>query len=171
MATSILYEPIANAFLAFIQANCASTFTTIQRRFITWENMLQLIQNNNAPKMPALMLYDGVGFGGGKVEYQPRGRGTPGVRIMWRTIVIYARADGAATPSGQDATTPGGTLFAPLVESVEAAFDAATDSEGAVTLGRTVSHCWISGESFWLTPDIDPSGLGMLTIPCQIMLP
>jgi hypothetical protein len=49
-------------------------------------------------------------------------------------------------------------------------FDA-SDSEGALTLGRTVSHCWIEGDSHWLTGDIDPGGQGMLTIPVQIMIP
>lgn len=169
---SIVYEPIMNSLLAFFKASCSNTFKTIQRRMIIWENLAQLIDNGDAPFLqPCMILYDGVGFGGGKVVYEPRGRGTPTVRIMHRTIVIYARLPGAAIPSGWDNTTPGGTVFAPLVESIENALDAATDSEGAVTLGRTVSHVWLSGESHWITGDIDPSGQGMLTMPLQIMLP
>lgn len=172
-----IYEPIMNALLAFLQATCLSThggpFITIQRRFITWENLLQSIQVGNSPLLqPAMIVYGGVGFGGGGTNYDPRGRGTPGVRTLTRTLVIYAQAVGAGTPGGPiDATTPGDSVFAPLVESVESAFDTATDSEGAVTLGRTVSHCWIEGESWWMTPDIDPGGQGMLTIPVKIMIP
>lgn len=170
--TSTVYEPIMNALVAFLKANCAADFPTIQRRFITWENLVQSIQSGQSPLVqPALIVYDGVGFGGGKVVYDPRGRGTPGVRTLYRTLVIYAQLPGSGQPAGPDAVTPGGTVFAPLVESIENAFNIATDSEGAVTLGRTVSHCWISGESHWLTPDIDPNGQGMLTIPMQIMIP
>lgn len=170
------YEPIMNALLAFLQANCLVTnggpFNTIQRRFITWENLVQSIQSGNSPLLqPAMIVYGGVGFGGGSVKFDPRGRGTPGVRTLSRTLVIYALAPGGGTPAGPDGTTPGDTVLAPLLESVEKAFDAATDSEGAVTLGRTVSHCWIEGDSHWLTPDIDPGGQGMLTIPVKIMIP
>lgn len=169
---SVVYEPIMNALLAFLKAGCSSTFPTIQRRFITWENLAQQIQSGIAPfQQPCLIVYDGIGFGGGKTKYEERGRGRPRVRILSRTLVIYAQLPGGGTPSGPDSTTPGGTVFAPLVESIEAAFDAAIDSEGTVTLGRTVSHCWIEGDSHWLTGDIDPSGQGMLTVPVQIMIP
>lgn len=170
--TSTVYEPIMNALVTFLKANCSADFPTIRRRFITWENLIQLVAQDKAPfAQPCMIIYDGIGFGGGKVVYDPRGRGTPGVRTMHRTLVIYAQAPGGGTPAGPDDTTPGGTVFASLVESIENAFNAATDSEGACTLGRTVSHCWISGESHWLTPDIDPNGQGMLTVPVQIMIP
>jgi hypothetical protein len=138
---------------------------------VMWENLIQSIQNGAAPfQQPAMLLYDGVGFGGGHTTFEQRGRGRPPVRIMHRTIVIYAQLPGSGTPQGPDATTPGGTVFAPLSEAIEGVFQQ-VDSEGALTLGGLVSHCWLQGDSHWLTPDIDPGGQGMLTLPVQIMIP
>lgn len=171
---SVIYEPIMNALLALLQAKCAISngglFKTVTRRFRMWEALMQDIQAGASPLLqPSLMLYDGVGLGGGRVKYEQRGRGTPGVRILFRTIVCYATLPGGTTPAGPDATTSGGTVFAPLVENVEAAF--APDSEGTLTLGGLASHCWIEGESHWVTGEIDPGGQGMFTIPVQIMVP
>jgi hypothetical protein len=160
------YEPIMTALLAMLQTNCGATFSGYHRRFMTWE---AVIAATPAILQPALFLYDGVGLGGGKTRYHERGRGRPPVRVISRTIVVYAQTPGGGTPGGPDATTAGGTVFGPLAESIENAF--VPDSEGAVTLGRTVSHAWIEGDSFWITPDIDPQGQGMLTVPVQIMIP
>jgi|SRR5580693_3659808 hypothetical protein len=161
---SIIYEPIMVALLNLLQTNCGTTFNSYNRRFIMWENLAStpLVQ-------PALFLYGGAGLGGGTTKYEQRGRGRPLVRVLSRTIVVYAQLPGAGTPSGQDATTPGDTVFGPLVESIENAF--VPDSENAVTLGGLVSHCWIEGDALWATPDIDPQGQGMFTVPVKIMIP
>lgn len=167
-----IYEPIMNALAAILTtALVPGTFRIVSRRFVMWEQLLQNIQSGIEPfKQPALLIYDGVGFGGGHVKYEQRGRGRPPVRVMSRTLVIYAQLPGGGSPGGPDATTPGGTVFAPLAEAIEGVF-AAVDSEGALTLGGLVSHCWLDGEAHWLTPDIDPQGQGMMTMPVQIMIP
>lgn len=159
-------EQIMAALLAMLQTNCGATFKSYNRRFVMWEN---LSSANPPVSQPALYLYDGVGLGGGKTKIEQRGRGRPSVRVLSRTIVVYAQLPGAGTPGGQDATTPGGTVLSPLYDSIDAAF--VPDRENAVTLGGLVSHCWIEGESIWVTPDIDPQGQGMLTVPVQIMIP
>lgn len=166
------YEKIMNTLLSLLNAALVpGVFRYTSRRFITWENLLNSVQSGAVPfDQPALLLYDGIGFGGGKTKFEQRGRGRPPVRVMSRTIVVYAQLPGGGTPQGPDATTPGGTVFASLSEAIEGVF-AATDSEGALTLGGLVSHCWIDGDSHWLTPDIDPQGQGMMTIPVQIMIP
>ena len=173
MSTSI-YEQIMVALLAVIKTNCGSTFVTYSRRLKTWEQMIQDLQNGQPTvKQPALYLYDGVGLGGGRVKYEPRGRGSPGVRILERSIVIYAMFPGGGTPRGIDSTTAGGTIFAPLVDAIELAFspEVGDGPGGTLTLGGLVSHCWIEGESIWITPDIDQNGQGMLTFPVRIMIP
>jgi hypothetical protein len=160
------YEPIMTALLALLQTNCGATFNTYNRRFVMWENISSA---EPAIIQPALFLYDGVGLGGGIMKYLERGRGRPPVRVISRTIVVYAQIPGGGTPGGPDATTAGGTVFGPLAESIENAF--VPDSEGAVTLKGLVSHCWIEGDSFWVTGDIDPQGQGMLVVPVKIMIP
>jgi hypothetical protein len=171
-ASTQIYEPIMNELADLLTtALVPGTFRYVSRRFVTWENLIQNIQSGISPFIqPALLIYDGVGFGGGHTKYEQRGRGRPPVRVLSRTLVVYAQLPGGGTPSGPDAITPGGTIFAPLVEAIEGVF-AAVDSEGALTLGGLVSHCWIDGDSHWLTPDIDPQGQGMMTIPVQIMIP
>ena len=163
---STIYEPIMAALLQLLETNCGATFNTYSRRFVMWENLVSLTP---PVAQPALYLFDGVGLGGGTTKYEQRGRGRPPVRVLTRVIVIYAQLPGGNTPGGVDSTTPGGTLFAPLAESVENAF--VPDRENAVTLGGLVSHCWIEGDSLWITGEIDPQGQGMLTVPVKIMLP
>jgi hypothetical protein len=171
---STVYEPIMTALYGRLQTYCAvgngGLFSTVTRYFRTWEALIQDIQSGASPlSQPALILYDGIGFGGGKTKYEQRGRGRPPVRVLMRTIVCYATLPGGTTAPGPDGTTSGGAVFAPLVENIEAAF--APDSEGALTLGGLVSHCWIEGESHWITGEIDPGGQGMFTIPVHIMVP
>jgi hypothetical protein len=166
------YEPIATALFAKLNAALVpGVFRYTSRRLLIWEDLLQSIQLGSVPfQQPAMFLFDGVGFGGGRIKVEQRGRGRPPVRIMSKTIVIYAQLPGAGTPAGRDATTPGGTVFGPLQEAVENVF-LQVDSENALTLGGLVSHCWIEGDCHWVTADIDPGGQGMMTIPVQIMLP
>lgn len=162
------YEAIMEALLALLRANGGTTFAYYSRRFLTWEEMVQKIKDG-AILCPALFLYDGVGMGGGIIKFDPRGRGTPGVRTMQRTIVVYSALPGGFTPAGPDGETPGGSVMAPLLEAIEDAFD--PDQEGTLTLGGLVSHCWIEGDVMWATGDIDPNGLGMMAIPVRIMIP
>lgn len=167
------YEPIMNALLALLQAQLLpAPFRQVQRRMVMWETLLFDIQNGIAPfPQPALILFDGVGLGGGKTRYEERGRGRPTVRVISRTIVVYAQMPGGGTPGGVDHTTPGGTVFAPLVEAIEGVFQTRDQDGAALTLGGLVSHCWLEGDSMWITGDIDPTGQGMLTMPVQIMVP
>lgn len=169
---SDVYETAAQALFTFLQASCAGTFPTIQRRFLTWESLVQDVNQGIAPLVqPALLVYGGPGFGGGKIKYDQRGRGRPPVRTLSKSLVIYQRLPGGTTPAGIDATTAADSVLTPLLAAVEAAFTGAIDSEGAVTLGRTVSHCWIEGDIMMVTGDIDPSGQGMVVIPVSILLP
>lgn len=169
------YEPIMNALFALLQTQCDDTFRYYSRRFLTWENVVVRTQNESDPvNQPALFLYDGIGFGGGRTEFQQRARGLPPVRTLLRTVVIYAQLPGGGTLGGvADLTTPGGSVFAPLAESVENAFspEVGDGPGGTQTLGGLVSHCWIEGDSHWVVGDIDPGGQGMLTIPVRIMIP
>lgn len=166
------YEPIMNALLALLQAQLTpGTFRTFTRRYLPWETLVSDLGQGNQPFVqPALILYDGVGFGGGKTRFEQRGRGRPPVRIISRTIIVYAQLPGGSTPSGVDRDTPAGSVFGPLSEAIEGVF-LTTDSENALTLGGLVSHCWIEGDSHWVTGDIDQYGQGLMTIPVQMMVP
>lgn len=168
---STVYDPIMDALLALLEASCGSTFKTYSRRFLMWEALINSINNNTAPAQPALYLYDGPGLGGGVIKYENRGRG-PSKRTLTRTIVIYGQIPGGGTPGGIDAVTPGGSVFYPLLEAVEAALEPSpSDSFGTVTLGGLVTHCWIEGDGIIVTGEIDPSGQGMATIPVNIVIP
>lgn len=173
MAPSIstVYDPIMDALLALLQTSCGSIFQTYSRRFLMWEALVNSINNNAAPAFPALYLYDGPGLGGGTIKYENRGRG-PAKRTLTRTIVIYGQIPGGGSPGGIDATTPGGTVFYPLLEAVEAALEQSPSSSfGTQTLGGLVTHCWVEGDGIIVTGEIDPSGLGMATIPVNIVIP
>lgn len=165
-----------NAILALLQRQCGGTFKTYSRRFMTWEQVVNSYQVETvlALKQPALFLYDGVGFGGGVDLFEQVGRGTPARVTMHRSIVIYSRMPGAGTPQGVLPDIPGGSVYHPLIESVIAALGAEDEtdpSQGTVTLGGLVSHCFIKGESLIVTGEIDPDqGQGMIVIPLEIML-
>jgi hypothetical protein len=91
---------------------------------------------------------------------------------MEKTIIIYAQLPGVGTASGPDSTTPGGDILYPLLEAVADAINfAPADSMGAQDLGGLVAHCWIQGDSYMFSPDIDPGGQGMATIPVRILIP
>lgn len=165
------YEPVMNALLALLRAQLQpGVFRTVQRRMVTWQQLVTDIQSGVIPfPQPALILYDGVGLGGGTTRYEQRQR-TLTVRVLSRTLIVYAQLPGGNTPSGIDHDTPGGSVFAPLVEAIEGVFQTRDQQGAALTLGGLVSHAWIEGESMWITGDIDPSGQGMLTIPINIMM-
>jgi hypothetical protein len=177
MTVSTVYDPIMDALLAYLEANIVpNTFLSFARGIIMWEQLAT--QQNSSPiiRQPALYLFDGVGFGQGTTKYEQRGRGRPVVRVIGRTIVIYAQQPSAGgrpggTVGGPNVATKGeGTVFHPLIEAVEAVF-ATPDSEGALTLGGLVSHCWIEGDGILVSGDIDPQGQGMATLPVKIMVP
>lgn len=171
MTTSTTYDPIMDALLALIQASCGSLFLTYSRRFLMWEDLINSINNGQAPAQPALYLYDGPGLGGGTIHYENRGRG-PAKRTLTRTLVIYAQIPGGGSPGGRDATTPGGSVFYPLLEAIEAALEQSpSNSFGTQTLGGLVTHCWIEGDGIIVTGEIDPNGQGMATIPVNIVIP
>ncbi len=173
MADSTLYRPIMEALLARLQTKCGDTFQTYSRRFVMWENMAQMVMNGKAPVQPALYLFDGVMMtGGGRINFERTAKSVPNKRLIERTIVIYAQMPGGGTPDGTDSETPGGDVFYPLQEAVEAAIEPDPgDSWGALTLGGLCEHCWIQGDGYMFTGDIDPNGQGMLTIPVRILVP
>jgi len=175
MTDSVTYEPIMDGILALLQnALMPGTFRYMARGIIPWEQIDQMITTNiTLPfRQPALFLFDGIGYGGGKTQFERRGRGMPPKRVLHRTIVIYAQFPGSGTPSGPDGTVPsGGTIFAPLSEAVEAVFNQPDFDNAALTLGGLVSHIWIEGESHWLTGEIFPNGQGMMTLPINIVIP
>lgn len=176
---STTYDPIMNALLAYLQANIpANTFYTFARGFVMWEQVSQLINGLPIMRQPALWLYDGMGAGGGKITYDRKSRSLPPIRIMDRTIVIYAQSPAIGSQPGGQGGGPvdltqsggGGPILHPLIEVVEAALSI-PDKEGALTLGGLVSHCWLQGDAHLLTPDISPDGQGMATLPVRIMVP
>jgi hypothetical protein len=124
-----------------------------------------------------LMLYEGVGLGGGKIHVVSPGRGLPHKRTMNLTIVVYALQPNANTPAGAARTPTGSKVLNPLLDLIVKAFDTSEDSEGAITLryvlpnGEFVSNCWIEGDVYSIPGDIDPSGLAMLTVPVKILIP
>lgn len=164
-------DQVMDALLARLRSKCGTNFRTYSRRFMTWEQMVQNITDaRGSVPQPACFLYDGMGLGGGTDTTEQRGRG-PSVITMNRSIVIYNRFPGGTVPVGADATTPGGTIFYPLVESIENDAMAADSAQlNTLTLGGLVSHCWIEGQTWFVTPDIDPSGQGMCVIPVSIRL-
>src|SRR5260370_42327062 len=120
MADSVTYEPIMNKLLALLQnALVPGTFRYMARGIIPWEQIDQMISTNiTLPfRQPALFLFDGIGYGGGKTQYERRGRGLPPKRILQRTIAAYPHVPGSGTPSRAEGrqTLSGGTIFAPLV--------------------------------------------------------
>ena len=170
---SSTYVPIMNALLALIQSQCGDAFKTYSRRLVTWEDMAQKIANGQAPAQPALYLFDGVMMtGGGRINFERTATAVPDKRLMEKTIVIYAQLPGSGTAGGPDSTTPGGDVLYPLMESVADAINFAPAAiMGAQTLGGLVAHCWIQGDSYMFSPDIDPGGQGMATIPVRILIP
>jgi hypothetical protein len=74
-------EQIMNALVARLTALCGASFATYSRALQTWENLVSSIQNNGTvPDFPALYLFDGWGFGGGKDTWTRQGRGMPPTR-------------------------------------------------------------------------------------------
>lgn len=163
-------DTVMSALLTHLQTQCGATFATYSRRFVTWEELIQRQGSTFPVAQPALYLFDGVGLGGGETRYEPRGRATPAVVTMDRTIVVYAQI-----PSGEvgnpDATTPGGTVFYPLEEAIFSAMEQSDSlQENTLTLGGLVSHCWLEGNGVIVTGELDPQGQGMMTLPVRIML-
>jgi hypothetical protein len=171
MTANVTREQVMDALLAFLRADAgvAEAFPTISRRFLMWQQVNEWQQNGQPLRQPALFLYDGVGLGGGTDHYDPRSRGTPKAVTLRRTIVIYAKLPEGGTPVGPDSITPGGTLFHPLIEAVEFALNN-SDSEGALTLGGLVSHCWLDGDGVLIPGELDPNGQGMATLPIRILM-
>jgi hypothetical protein len=166
-------ENVMNALLALLQSRCGATFQTYSRRFVTWERLIQALTNGTVvPPMPALYLYDGMGLGGGLDHWDPRGRASPAVVTLHRTVVIYATLPNGDSAQGQDGATPGGSVFHPLIESVESALDYHDSTQqNTLTLGGLVSHCWLEGDGMMMTGELDDiRGQGMLTMPIKIML-
>lgn len=170
---STLYEPIMDAVLALIEAGCGGAFQTYSRRFITYQDLIQVLQSANPQVVPqpALYVYDGVGFGGGLTQYAQGGR-TPSNRTLLRTLVIYSQLPGGNQPAGIDSTTPGADAIYDLIEKVEACFEPSPSSSLAtINLGGLVTHCWIEGDGLIVPGDIDPNGQGMATLPLNILIP
>lgn len=171
---SDIREQVMDALLALLQARCGTTFKTYSRRFVTWERLVQMITSGSTavPLMPALYLYDGMGLGGGLDHWDPRGRASPAVVTMHRTIVIYDTLPNGDSSQGQDGSTPGGSVFHPLISSIEAALDYHDSTQqNTLTLGGLASHCWLEGDGLMMTGELDDiRGQGMLTMPVKIML-
>lgn len=165
-------EQIMNALFALLRARLQTTFPTMSRRFMMWENLVQVVQSGQRVfRQPALYLFDGVGLGGGQDHYDFKTRSLPPVVSLRRTIVIYAQIPGGGTPGGIDATTPGGTVFHPLIEAVIAVINTPDDPQtNANTLGGLVSHCCLKGDGLIISGEIDGQGQGMATLPLEIMM-
>ena len=181
--SSVTYDPIMDALLLYLQNQLGQNglqpiFQYMARGAIMWPQLSQLQNNNPIIRQPALFLYDGVGFGGGKVKYVHQGRAQPVIRTISRTIIIYAKAP---APAGQPGGLTGGkgllpkgggAIFHPLVEAVETALATPDDPvRGTLTLGGLVAYCRVEGEQYLSPPDIDDNGQGMATLPVEIRIP
>lgn len=173
MTTSTLYTPIMEALLALLQEKCGTLFKTYSRRLVMWEQLAQSLQGGGTLiRQPALYLFDGViTADSGIIVYERTSLSVPFKREIHRSIVLYAQLPGGGSADGIDQTTPGGDVFYPLIEAIENALEARVEPQGALTLGGRVFHCWVEGNSFMFTGDIDPYGQGMAIIPVKIMLP
>lgn len=172
-ATSTTYTPIMEALLALLQARCGTTFKTYSRRLVMWEQMAQSLQGGGPLiRQPALYLFDGViTADSGAIQYERTALSVPAKRELHRSIVIYAQLPKAPMAEGPDDTTPGGDVFYPLIESVESALEPQAEYQNALTLGGLVFHCWIEGNQYMFTGDVDPQGQGMAIIPVKILIP
>jgi hypothetical protein len=181
-----VYEPIMNALLAYLQAQTNfgtvnATFQTMQRGIVLWERLAEIVNGLPVVRQPALFLYDGPEFGGGTIEYERKaGRADPPVRIMKRTIVIYARSSVAGLwPGGQigglatqNTVTSQANMLHPLVEAIETALNTPDNPEtGTLTLGGLVAYCRHEGGGIQIPPDIDPNGQGLASMPLLIKIP
>lgn len=169
-----LRDQIMDALLALLRERCGSTFAHYSRHFMTFEEMIGDQDNTRTPRVaqPALYLFDGVGLGGGLDKFEPKGRGSPGLVTLFRTIVIYATLPGGGTPRGPDPIFPGGQVFHPLIESIDDAL-ATPDStqQNTLTLRGLVSHVWLEGDGMMMTGELDETqGQGMQTLPVRIMM-
>ncbi len=171
---SNIYDDSMIALLARLQTKCGAAFKSYNRGILLYDDMIQRLTNPEAggPAMvfPQLWLYEGVGLGGGTVEFVPV-RGAGAKRTMSRTIVMYDRKPNGNTPAGADGTATGMIQLNPLLQLVVDAFAPDTPSLNTLTLGNLVSHCWIEGEVYSIPGDIDPSGLAMQTVPVKILIP
>lgn len=165
-------DTIMDALLEHLRAECGRTFLYYSRRFITWERLVQSVQAGKPViRQPALFLFDGVGLGGGTDTFVSKTRASPPLVTLSKTIVIYAQLPGGGTPNGPDGLTPGGEVFNPLIEAIEAAMRPDSVSENALTLGGLVSQVELIGDSMMMTGEIDDQqGQGMLTMPVKIMM-
>lgn len=169
--TQTFQDRVMDTLLARLQSRCGKTFAQYTRRMRDWQQVVAEIEGGEPLKQPMLILFDGVGLGGGYNNIAQRGRGTPSVTTMSRTIVVYARIPDGSTPQGpKGPQMPGGTTLYELYESIEGAFAPDDLSQNVLTLGGLVSHCWIEGDVFYVTGETDPQGQGMLTVPVKIML-
>ena len=176
------YEQIMNALLAYLQNNIPSgTFQSFRRGIVMWSDISKIQNGLPLVRQPALYLYDGPMFGGGRTSYHQRSRSLPVIRTIHRTIVIYAQTPSAGQlPGGsigglaaQNTVTSQGSILHPLLDAVETAMETPDDTSasGALTLGGLVSHCYVEGDGFLFSPDIDENGQGMATLPVQIVIP
>lgn len=176
------YEPIMNALLAYLQAQIpTNTFLTYRRGIVMWERLAEVQNGVPVIRQPALFLYDGPEFSGGKIDYRrSASRATPVIRTMSRTIVIYARTPAAGGMAGgqiggsavQNVNTSQASFLHPLIEAVETALSTPDNPEtGTLTLGGLVAYCRHEGVGFQIPPDLDPEGQGMASLPIEIRLP
>lgn len=188
MGVIVTREQIMENLLAQIRRSCGTTFAFYSRKFIMYLDLVQLLKTpkpdndpRNTIRSPALFLYDGPGFGGGRTIWVQGARGQPAKRTMHVTIVIYAWRDntipgGGQTPYGASDAAGTITLY-PLIEAVEAALDPEPNLPGydlvagSLTFGGLVTYAWIAGEGHTIPGDLDPSGIAMQTIPLQILIP
>lgn len=160
-------DRVMDAMLARFVSICGRDFAQYTRRFTDWQ---KLSQETEPLAQPMLILFDGVGLGGGYDTVVQKGRATPAIITLNRTIIVYQRLPGGVTPEGPNTQTPGGTPYYSLMESIERALLPDDGSQNVLTLGGLVSHCWIEGDVFYVTGETDPTGQGMITIPLKIML-
>ena len=183
-------ETIMQGLFDRIKKSCGATFAFYSRKFITWQDLGQMITSpatdrdpRQLPRAPALFLYDGFGFGGGRNTWTQGARGQPAKRSMTPTVVIYGWRDSRGepvlntpTPAGAS-NGPAASYFYPLMDAVEAAMDPEPNLPGfdalagSITLNGIVTFAWIEGTGEIYPGDIDPIGLGMTTIPLRIVIP
>lgn len=178
---SNIFDDVAVAFTTLMQSRCGAAFKSYNRGVKLYQDVIDDIGkpiDGPGNVFPQFWFYEGVGLGGGTIEYAPapmRGVGGPqsgtSKRTMSRTIVMYDLKPKANTPEGADGSVTGMLQLNPLLAIVEAAMVPDAPSFGTLTLGGLVAHCWIEGEVYSIPGDIDPSGLAMQTVPVKILIP
>ena len=105
---------------------------------------------------------------GVKETHGPKPRGVPTRLILHGFLILYAPAPAADENIGEEQLL-GATTLNQLFQAIDAALEPDNLVDGTFTLGGTVSHCWVEGDT-----DLDPGIFGTQAaaiLPIHILVP